>query len=180
MWILKHGKEWGESHALIPQREISAKSHSKASRDMWKMPLSKFVVLPGKFWIRIHAIGCINLSESFTLYSSLIFPPGLQSFQDTLTTLRQTNQGWIVPEGKPLHGVGHSNGALLHLLIGSQYGAVNDSNVAISYNNKWEVYLLLWQDSLHYMPIRLYGFSHGNLSHTYILYYLLKYLNFSH
>ncbi|KAK9861435.1 hypothetical protein WJX84_010662 [Apatococcus fuscideae] len=43
---------------------------------------------------------------------------------------------WAVPQGLPLHGVGHSNGALLHLLIGCQLATPNQSNVIISFNNK--------------------------------------------
>lgn len=41
-----------------------------------------------------------------------------------------------VPDNVPTHGVGHSNGALMHLLIGSFFNSPYDSNVLISYNNK--------------------------------------------
>jgi alpha-beta hydrolase superfamily lysophospholipase len=36
----------------------------------------------------------------------------------------------------PVFGVGHSNGALLHLLIGSLYNAPTQGNAIISFNNK--------------------------------------------
>lgn len=41
-----------------------------------------------------------------------------------------------VPENVPTHGIGHSNGSLMHLLIGSFFQAPYDSNVLLSYNNK--------------------------------------------
>lgn len=53
-----------------------------------------------------------------------------------MDSLRSSGQGWLVPEDRPIHGVGHSNGALLHLLIGSIYAPASASNVLISFNNK--------------------------------------------
>ncbi|KAL4437405.1 hypothetical protein ABPG75_004544 [Micractinium tetrahymenae] len=41
------------------------------------------------------------------------------AFQAAVQQLRQQQGGWAAPPGLPVHGVGHSNGALLHLLIGS-------------------------------------------------------------
>ena len=41
-----------------------------------------------------------------------------------------------MPENVPTHGIGHSNGSLMHLLIGSFFQAPYDSNVLLSYNNK--------------------------------------------
>jgi hypothetical protein len=60
----------------------------------------------------------------------------LQEFLGTLDLLRESEKAWMAPEGVALHGIGHSNGALLHLLIGSQSRPSNASNVAISFNNK--------------------------------------------
>ena len=60
----------------------------------------------------------------------------MQDFMSSVDVMRQTNQAWMVPRGLPVHGIGHSNGALLHLLIGSQGRSENASNVIISYNNK--------------------------------------------
>ena len=60
----------------------------------------------------------------------------VQDFMSSVDVMRQTNQAWMVPRGLPVHGIGHSNGALLHLLIGSQSRSENASNVIISYNNK--------------------------------------------
>jgi hypothetical protein len=42
----------------------------------------------------------------------------------------------MVPEGVGVHGLGHSNGALLHLLIGSLFAVPNTSNILLSFNNK--------------------------------------------
>ena len=42
----------------------------------------------------------------------------------------------MVPDDRPIHGIGHSNGALLHLLIGSIYAPASASNILISFNNK--------------------------------------------
>ena len=60
----------------------------------------------------------------------------MQKFNGCIDTLRRTGQGWLVPDDQPIHGIGHSNGALLHLLIGSIYAPVSASNVLISFNNK--------------------------------------------
>ena len=54
----------------------------------------------------------------------------------TLAKLRAGPRAGLVPPGLAVHGVGHSNGALLHLLIGSLYAPQNASNVLISFNNK--------------------------------------------
>lgn len=53
-----------------------------------------------------------------------------------MDTLRQTGRGYLVPDDRPIHGIGHSNGALLHLLIGSIYAPASASNILISFNNK--------------------------------------------
>jgi Protein of unknown function (DUF1350) len=62
--------------------------------------------------------------------------PCVQSFDTCVEELRSSQKAWVVPEGVPVHGVGHSNGALMHLLIGSLAPKPVTSNVLISYNNK--------------------------------------------
>ena len=42
----------------------------------------------------------------------------------------------MVPDDVPIHGIGHSNGALLHLLIGSLFQPMNSSNIVIAFNNR--------------------------------------------
>lgn len=59
-----------------------------------------------------------------------------QDFLGTLDVLQSSDKAWMAPQGAPLHGVGHSNGALMHLLISSLARTENASNVIISYNNK--------------------------------------------
>ncbi|KAK9791630.1 hypothetical protein WJX73_007807 [Symbiochloris irregularis] len=59
-----------------------------------------------------------------------------QSFQACLSEIQRSHQIWAAPADAPVHGVGHSNGALLHLLIGSLTKVQNASNVIISFNNK--------------------------------------------
>ena len=60
----------------------------------------------------------------------------MQRFNACIDTLRHNGQGYLVPDDRPVHGIGHSNGALLHLLIGSIYAPASASNVLISFNNK--------------------------------------------
>ena len=67
---------------------------------------------------------------------SAVLPTCPQAFQQCMQQLRQTGQGFLVEEQLPVHGVGHSNGALLHLLIGSQYPVTNKSNILMSFNNQ--------------------------------------------
>jgi hypothetical protein len=67
----------------------------------------------------------------------------LQKFNACVEELRSSGQGFLVPDDRPVHGVGHSNGALLHLLIGSLYAAPNASNALISFNNKYVCHSLL-------------------------------------
>ncbi|KAL4429857.1 hypothetical protein ABPG77_010974 [Micractinium sp. CCAP 211/92] len=77
------------------------------------------------------------------------------AFDSAVQQLRTQQGGWAAPAGLPVHGVGHSNGALLHLLIGSAVLRAGSeasssstttvaqllgreqraSNVLISYNN---------------------------------------------
>ena len=59
-----------------------------------------------------------------------------QKFTACLELLRGSGQGFLVDEDLPVHGVGHSNGALLHLLIGAMLAPQNASNALISFNNK--------------------------------------------
>lgn len=59
-----------------------------------------------------------------------------QSFQDCMATLQRSPDAWLIPRDGPIHGVGHSNGALLHLLIASMHSVPNASNIIISFNNK--------------------------------------------
>ncbi len=42
----------------------------------------------------------------------------------------------LAPLDVPLLGVGHSMGALMHLLIGSRHAGSTSGNVVISFNNK--------------------------------------------
>lgn len=57
------------------------------------------------------------------------------SFLATVDQLRQQGRGYLVPPGAATCGVGHSNGALLHLLIGALYERPVERNVVISFNN---------------------------------------------
>lgn len=59
-----------------------------------------------------------------------------QKFNGCVESLRSSGQGFLVPDDRPVHGVGHSNGALLHLLIGAILAPANASNALISFNNK--------------------------------------------
>ena len=43
---------------------------------------------------------------------------------------------WAAPEAAPVHGMGHSNGALMHAMIASLMNPPNASNVLISFNNR--------------------------------------------
>lgn len=54
----------------------------------------------------------------------------------TLQQLRSTADSAAVPEDVPVHGVGHSNGSLMHLFINSMRPDSTASNVLMSYNNK--------------------------------------------
>lgn len=58
-----------------------------------------------------------------------------QTFVDSVAELRRSGRSYLVPQKAPFFGVGHSNGALLHLLIGSLEPAATQANVIISYNN---------------------------------------------
>ncbi|BDA45920.1 hypothetical protein COCOBI_08-0120 [Coccomyxa sp. Obi] len=57
-------------------------------------------------------------------------------FNGCVEALRGLGQGFLVPEERAVHGIGHSNGALLHALIGAMFAPPNASNALISYNNK--------------------------------------------
>ncbi|MEW5297033.1 MAG: hypothetical protein WDW36_000269 [Sanguina aurantia] len=60
-----------------------------------------------------------------------------QQFNDSLSELRGSpGSRSLAPEGLPIVGLGHSNGSLLHLLIGSTESTATTSNVLMSYNNK--------------------------------------------
>jgi len=43
---------------------------------------------------------------------------------------------WVAPQSVPIHGLGHSNGALIHAMIASLFAPDNVSNVLISFNNR--------------------------------------------
>jgi Protein of unknown function (DUF1350) len=60
------------------------------------------------------------------------------AFINALQELRQTPKlTWTAPVGAPTHGVGHSNGALMHAMIGSLIkNPINTSNVLVSFNNR--------------------------------------------
>ena len=53
-----------------------------------------------------------------------------------MARLHETSDAWLIPSDATIHGVGHSNGALLHLLIASMFKVPNVSNIIISFNNK--------------------------------------------
>lgn len=72
------------------------------------------------------------------LYCAVLYCTDLQvrqAFLDSLAELRATGRSYLVPPKAPQFGVGHSNGALLHLLINSYEPGATDANVIISYNN---------------------------------------------
>lgn len=60
-----------------------------------------------------------------------------EEFQQSIAALRREGKEYLVPEGVPQCGLGHSNGALLHLLIGSLYDQPVTSNIVVSFNNKY-------------------------------------------
>lgn len=57
-------------------------------------------------------------------------------FTAALGELRATGRSYLAPPGAPVVGVGHSNGALLHLLVGAVAPGHADANVLVSFNNK--------------------------------------------
>jgi len=58
-------------------------------------------------------------------------------FLNTVGELRGSQSlARLCPENAPTFGVGHSNGALLHLLMGCYFDSPTTSNVIISFNNK--------------------------------------------
>ncbi|GIL85485.1 hypothetical protein Vretimale_13417 [Volvox reticuliferus] len=59
-----------------------------------------------------------------------------QQFLDSVDELRRSGRGDWVPLEAPTFGLGHSNGSLLHLLIGSLFPGATDSNIVMSFNNK--------------------------------------------
>ena len=73
----------------------------------------------------------------------------MQRFSACIDTLRRNGQGYLVPDDRPVHGIGHSNGALLHLLIGSIYAPASASNILISFNNKCVPILLKMSHHIH-------------------------------
>jgi hypothetical protein len=58
-----------------------------------------------------------------------------KTFLDSVAELRSSGRSYLVPAKAPCFGVGHSNGALLQLLIGSLEPGATQANVIISYNN---------------------------------------------
>eukprot|EP00878_Enallax_costatus_P040893 GHUV01047301.1.p1 GENE.GHUV01047301.1~~GHUV01047301.1.p1 ORF type:complete len:166 (+),score=30.66 GHUV01047301.1:136-633(+) len=58
-----------------------------------------------------------------------------QMFLDSVAELKSKGRSYLVPAKAPVLGVGHSNGALLHLLIGSLEPNATAGNVVISFNN---------------------------------------------
>ena len=61
---------------------------------------------------------------------------GMQDFEACTRQLRSSRLSWAVPDDAPLHGIGHSNGALMHLLLGAIAAQPYASTVIISFNNK--------------------------------------------
>lgn len=61
-------------------------------------------------------------------------------FLAALEEIRSQNNGrrwrWAAPRSVPVHGLGHSNGALIHAMIASLFAPDNTSNVLISFNNR--------------------------------------------
>jgi len=57
-------------------------------------------------------------------------------FAAAVEELRRGGRSYLVPAAAPVVGVGHSNGALLHLLIGALLPGHAAANVMISFNNK--------------------------------------------
>lgn len=60
----------------------------------------------------------------------------LQSYMSCIQNMKEIGLDEAVPSHVPTHGIGHSNGALMHLLIGSLVQAPYTSNVLMSFNNK--------------------------------------------
>lgn len=58
------------------------------------------------------------------------------TFNTSLTELRMGRHSWAAPVNVPTHGLGHSNGALMHAMIASLFSPRIESNVLISYNNR--------------------------------------------
>lgn len=59
------------------------------------------------------------------------------AFTSALTLLQGDRQlRWAAPAGAPVHGVGHSNGALMHAMIASMCAPANSANALISFNNR--------------------------------------------
>jgi hypothetical protein len=79
---------------------------------------------------------CLGKSDASDSRTGRIRCSLLQSFQVCLQELRATGMADIVPKDVPVHGVGHSNGALMHALISSYYPQPVTSNVLMSFNNK--------------------------------------------
>eukprot|EP00884_Botryococcus_braunii_P020024 jgi/Botrbrau1/6705/Bobra.0202s0041.3 len=75
-------------------------------------------------------------SAFLPLRAKLLGGRDMQKFLACIEKLRNDGQWWMVPEGVGIHGLGHSNGALLHLLIGSLFPVTNTSNIILSFNNK--------------------------------------------
>jgi alpha-beta hydrolase superfamily lysophospholipase len=57
-------------------------------------------------------------------------------FATALAELREGGRAYLAPAGAPVVGVGHSNGALLHLLVGAVAPGHADANAVVSFNNK--------------------------------------------
>lgn len=57
-------------------------------------------------------------------------------FLNTLTEMQSSSLSEMVPKDVPLHGVGHSFGALAHSLISCFKETERTSNVLVAYNNK--------------------------------------------
>lgn len=62
--------------------------------------------------------------------------PHVQSYMSCVQNMKEIGLEDAVPKHVPTHGIGHSNGALMHLLIGSLVQSPYTSNVLMSYNNK--------------------------------------------
>lgn len=58
------------------------------------------------------------------------------SFRAAVAELRASGRAYLAPPGSAVVGVGHSNGALLHLLVGAAAPGHARANVLVSFNNK--------------------------------------------
>ncbi|KAJ9509243.1 hypothetical protein QJQ45_001695 [Haematococcus lacustris] len=91
--------------------------------------------------LSLNLIVNLSLSQVLTLAKSDSHSqegpsPGWLARQGRAGELRSVDSSWLAPMDAPLLGLGHSNGSLMHLLIGSQHPDITAANVLMSFNNK--------------------------------------------